>query len=288
MKIWIDGRIVGRDEALIPVLDHGLLYGDGIFEGMRVYGGRVFRLEDHLHRLHTSAKAIHLELPGGTAALRGIVLDTVRAHGADDAYIRLIVTRGTGELGVDPKSCERPRVICIVDQVALYPAAKLATGLDLVTVSVRRAPADVLDPRVKSLNYLTSVLAKLEARQRGGDEALLLNSRGLIAEASGANIFLVRGNVLLTPALTDGVLGGITRQSVLELAGTLNVEAREISLGRFDMLGADEAFLTGSGARIVPVRTLDGEPIGEAAPGPMYARVLEAFDELVQRVGTAV
>jgi branched-chain amino acid aminotransferase len=227
-------------------------------------------------------------LPGGTPAVREIVLETVRAHGADEAYIRLIATRGEGALGLDPTTCSRPRLICLVDRVCIYPSEKLVAGIDLVTSSVRRPPADVLDPRVKSLNYLNNVMAKLEARQRGADEALLLNAWGMVAEASVANIFAVRGGLLLTPPATDGALEGITRATVLDLAATLAIPAREQTLGRFDLFAADEAFLTGSGAGIVPVRSLDGRPIGRGAPGPIYDEIRTAFADAAVDLGTPV
>ncbi len=279
MKVWIDGQVVDGADARVPVTDHGLLYGDGVFEGLRSYGGQVFRLERHLERLDVSARAIGLELPGGLAE---IVRETRRAAGFDDSYIRLIVTRGSGPLGVDPTRCGPARVVCIVDRVALYPDDVVARGLDLVTVSARRASADVLDPGVKSLNYLPSVLAKREARLRGADEALLLNQQGRVAEAAVANIFALRAEVLCTPPASDGALEGITRGAVLELAASLGLPAEERSLGRVDLLAADEVFLTGTGARIVPVRSLDAVEIGRQRPGPVTAKLMAAFEDLVR------
>jgi branched-chain amino acid aminotransferase len=286
MKVWIGGAVVDGNEARVSVLDHGLLYGDGLFEGMRVYGRRVFRLESHLQRFETGAKALALELPGGTAAVREIVLETARAFGADEAYVRLIATRGEGPLGIDPTQCSSPRLICIVDRINVHPEHKRSSGIDLLTSSWRRPPADVLDPRVKSLNYLNNVMAKLEARQRGGDEALLLNAAGSVAEASVANIFAVRAGDLLTPPVTDGALEGITRATVLELAASLGIEARTQSLGRFDLFSADEVFLTGSGAGVVPVRSLDGRTIGAGGPGPVYEKIWSAFLEAAPGRGT--
>jgi branched-chain amino acid aminotransferase len=288
MKVWIDGEIVDGSEARIPVTDHGLLYGDGIFEGIRVYGGRVFRLDAHLARFESAARAIALELPGGIKAVREIVLATVRAHGADDAYVRLIATRGEGELGVDPTRCPEQRILCLVDRVRIYPPEKLSAGVDLVTSSVRRPPPDVLDPRIKSLNYLNNVMAKLEARQRGADEALMLNVHGLVAEASVANVFAVRNDVLLTPPATDGALEGITRATVLELAATLGIPAREQTLGRFDLFAASEAFLTGSGAGIVPIRSLDGRVLGRGGPGPVYEKIRAAFADATAELGVPI
>jgi len=283
MKVWIDGKIVEGNEARVPVTDHGLLYGDGVFEGIRVYGSRVFRLDLHLARLATSARVLGLELPGGIEAMREIVRVTARAFGSDESYVRLIVTRGEGALGLDPSSCSHPRVLCLVDSMGLFPAEKLERGLELATASVRRPPADVLDPGVKSLNYLNNVLAKLDAKRAGADDALILNLAGAVAEASAANVFAARDGELATPPPSDGALSGITRRSVLELAAGLGIPARERTLGRVDLLGADEVFLTGTGARIMPVRSLDGRPIGKRAPGPLTERLRAAFAQLVRR-----
>jgi branched-chain amino acid aminotransferase len=288
VKVSIDGKLVEGSEACVPVTDHGLLYGDGIFEGIRVFGNRVFRLDRHLARFDAVARAVGLELPGGIERIRRIVLDTVRAHGGPDAYVRLIATRGDGPLGVDPTLCASPRILCLVDCVAIYPEEKLQRGIDLVTSSLRRPPPDALDPRVKSLNYLNNVLATLEARQRGADDALLLNHAGMVAEASVANIFVHRDGELLTPPPTDGALEGITRATVLELAGAQGIPARERSLGRFDLFAADEAFLTGSGAGIVPVRSLDGQPIGAGRPGPVWAKLRAAYADACASLGTPV
>ena len=286
MKVWIDGRVVDGSEARVPVSDHGLLYGDGVFEGIRIYGRSVFRLDTHLQRFATSAKAIALELPGGIEAVREIVLETARAFDADEAYVRLLATRGEGALDIDPTHCSTPRLICIVDRIVIYPEQKRLAGLDLLTSSWRRPPADVLDPRVKSLNYLNNVMATLEAKQRGGDEALLLNAAGTIAETSVTNIFAVRDGDLLTPPATDGALEGITRATVLEIAASLEIPAREQSLGRFDLFAADEVFLTGSGAALVPVRSLDGRSIGAAGPGPVYEKIRSVFLETAAGRGT--
>jgi branched-chain amino acid aminotransferase len=286
MKIWINGEIVAPQDAKISVLDHGLLYGDGIFEGMRIYGSKLFRLPDHLHRFATSAKAIGLELPGGLETIEQIVLDTARAFGESEAYLRLVATRGEGALGVDPTTCDHPTLICIADRIRLYPPEKLTRGLDMVTASLRRPAADALDPRVKSLNYLNNALAKREARLRGADEALILNHAGLVAEASVANVFVVRRGQVATPPASDGSLEGITRDSILDIARQAGIPARECSLGRFDLLGADEVFITGSGARIVPIATLDGQPIG-TLERPIMQRLIDAFGPYSLEHGTA-
>ncbi len=283
MKVWIDGAIVDGKDAKVPVTDHGLLYGDGVFDAMRAYGRKVFRLDDHMARLMTALKAIHLRVDGGESKLREIIQATVQAHPSPDSYVRVIVTRGEGPLGVDPTSCPTPRILCIVDDIKLFPAEKLKAGLDMITATVRRPAADMVDPRVKSLNYLNNALAKGEARARGADEALILNHAGLVAEASVANVFAwIRGE-LLTPPASDGALSGITRMTVIELAQGLGMRVAERSLGRFDLFGADEVFLTGTGARIVPVRSLDGEIIGRGERGPITEKLANALDELVRR-----
>lgn len=290
MKVWIDGRVVDASEARVPVTDHGLLYGDGIFEGIRIYSRKVFRLDDHLRRFGTGARAIGLTLPVDLAGVGKIVLETARAFGQDEAYLRLVATRGDGSLGVDPTTCPVARIFCIAAQIDIFSPDRIRQGIDLVTVSVRRPALDALDPRVKSLNYLNSALAKREARLRGADEALILNAAGRVAEASVANVFVARDGALLTPPTTDGSLDGITRDSVMRIAHGLGVEAREQTLSRVDLLRADEVFLTGSGARIVPVATLDGEPVGwdEVPPGErtLTRRVIEAFPDFTRAHGT--
>lgn len=288
MKVWIDGAVVDGSEARIPVTDHGFLYGDGVFEGMRVYSRRLFRFEDHLARLATGARCLGLTIPGGIESVRRIVFETVRAYARDDCYVRLIVSRGPGPLGVDPTQCADPRIVCIADQVSLYPEEKMRSGISLVTSSLRRPGSDVLDPRVKSLNYLNNALAKQEARRQGADEALLLNAAGHVAEASVANVFAVRDGELLTPPPSDGALEGITRRSVLELAREQGIPSRECSLGRFDLIAAEEVFLTGSGARIVPVGSLDGRTIGKGEAGPVTRRLWKAFDRYVRSTGVPI
>jgi branched-chain amino acid aminotransferase len=279
MKVYIDGELFDGKDGRIPVCDHGLLYGDGVFEGIRVFAGKAFLLEEHLVRLVHGMRLVHLSLPGGIGRLREAVLTTVAAHGEPSSYVRLIVTRGDGALGIDTTSCAEPRVICIVDGVKIFSDEKRRVGISMATVSTRRPGADVLDPRVKSLNYLNNVLARVEAKQRGVDEALVLNGQGNVAEASCANIFVVRGQQVLTPRTSDGGLEGITRGVVLELAKRLGFQAEERTLGRIDVFGADEAFITGTGAGLVRVRSLDGEVIG-GPEAPVFTRLLQAYDEL--------
>jgi branched-chain amino acid aminotransferase len=288
MKIWMDGKIVDARDARIPVTDHGLLYGDGVFEGMRVYGGRVFRHDQHLTRLSVGARIIGLELPYSLAEIKRIVEDTVRAFGEREAYIRLVVTRGEGPLGVDPTTCPRPTLFCIVATIKLFSEEQRERGLDLITSSYRRPGADALDMRVKSLNYLGSVLAKLEARQRGADDALLLNAHGHIAEASVANLFVLRGQTLSTPPGTDGCLEGITRRSVMQLASRIGLEAVERSIGRADLFAADEVFLTGSGAGVITVRSVDARTVGQGKRGPVVSQLTALHRELAETEGTPV
>ncbi len=285
MKVWIDGELFDGAAARIPVVDHGLLYGDGVFEGMRATRGKPFKLAAHMERLAYGARSLHLALPGGVAHMREVVTTMLAAHGGDDVYMRLIVTRGDGPLGVDPSTCPTPRVICIADTIQLYSEEKRALGLSLITSSLRRPSADVLDPRVKSLNYLNNVLAKAEARRQHADEALLLNVHGHVAEASVANVFVVRGGRLLTPPTTDGALDGITRASVLELAPGLGIPCEVRTLGRMDLFAADEAFLTGTGAGILRIAMLDGQPIGRPEPGPITARISRAYADLRETGG---
>jgi branched-chain amino acid aminotransferase len=283
MKVFIDGAIVDRAEARISVVDHGLLYGDGVFEGMRAHGGVVFAIERHLERLARGARALHLELPDGIEGIREVVLRTLEADGGGDRYLRLLVTRGDGPLGLDPTRCERPRVVCIVDTIALFSDEKRAAGLSLITSSFRRPPPDVLDPRIKTLNYLNNVQAKGEAVRQGADDALMLNLRGHVAETSVANVFVVRDGLLVTPPVTDGCLDGVTRGTVIECARELGILFIERTLGRMDVFGADEVFMTGTGAGIVRISKLDGERIGGEAIGEVTVQLSEAYRRVTTR-----
>jgi branched-chain amino acid aminotransferase len=265
--VSIDGQIVAEQDAKISVLDHGLLYGDGLFEGIRVRAGRIFRIEQHLARLQLGARVLGLELPFDGEQLARVVSDTVRAFGQRESYVRLLVTRGEGPLGVDPTTCKKPTVVCIVAEIGLFNAEQRAQGLAMLTSSYRRPNPDVQDVAVKTLNYLGSVLAKQEVRQRGADEALLLNQSGRVSEAAVANVFVVRGRSLFTPPALDGCLEGINRAAVLEIARDLGFSVAERSLGRRDLFAADEVFLTGSGAGVIGVRSLDGRAIGRGRTG---------------------
>jgi branched-chain amino acid aminotransferase len=288
MTVWMNGRLMDANEARIPITDHGLLYGDGLFEGIRLRHGKLLWLDRHLARLTRGATAIGLTLPLPAEEIGEVVRETLRAHGQPEAYVRLLVTRGEGALGVDPTSCPKPSLICLAARISLFSDEQQAQGLALVTASQRKPDPDVLDSSVKSLNYLGSVLAKLEAKQAGADDALMLNKQGLVAEASVANVFAVHDGVLSTPPVTAGCLPGINRAAVMHLAPSLGLAVRECSLGRADLFGADEVFLTGSGAGVVGVRSLDGRPIGAGKSGRVTARVAAALGALFLSDGETV
>ncbi|MDY0036613.1 MAG: branched-chain-amino-acid transaminase [Zoogloea oleivorans] len=277
---WLNGRLVSAAEAVIPLNDHGLLYGDGVFEGIRFYNRRPFRLADHLERLELSARALMLALPHRTA-LEAAVTETIAAFAGADGYLRLVITRGAGSLGLDPGHCERPSLFVIADKVTLVSESRRRSGLDLITASTRRPGPTVLDPRIKSLNYLNNILAKLEARRAGADEALLLNERGQVAEGTAENLFIARRGRLCTPPVSDGALDGITRGIVLELCRQEGIEAVERSLTPYDVHTADECFLCGTGAELLPVRTVDGRPMGHC-PGPLTERVRRAYQAIIE------
>jgi branched-chain amino acid aminotransferase len=283
LKIYINGTLFDKEDAKISVYDHGLLYGDGVFEGIRVYSGKVFRLAEHLERLWNSAKAIWLQIPMTPDQLAQAVRDTVKVNQIDDGYVRLVVTRGAGSLGLDPNKTSDPQVIIIADYIALYPPEYYEQGLQIVTVSTIRNHPAALSPRIKSLNYLNNILAKIEGQQAGCVEALMLNHKGEVSECTGDNIFLVSKGALLTPSVDAGVLEGITRAVVIELARGAGIPVREIPLTKHDVYIADEAFLTGSAAEIVPVVKVDSRPIGDAKPGPITKRLLDLFHEEIRR-----
>jgi branched-chain amino acid aminotransferase len=286
--VYVNGRITTRGEATVSVYDHGYLYGDGVFEGIRVYGGRVFKLEEHLDRLYDSARHILLEIPLARDEMRQAILDTVRASGLRDAYIRPVVSRGPGDLGIDPRKCPRPTVIVIVDAIQLYPPEAYARGLRLITASVRRPAVDALDGRIKSLNYLNNILARLEANRAGVEEALMLTGDGYVCECSADNIFLVTHGEVWTPPAHLGLLQGVTRDTVLGLAREAGFSAAERVFSVHDVYAADECFLTGTGAEVGPVVEVDGRRIGDGRPGPVTARLNAAFRELAGTTGTPV
>ncbi|MEO1495635.1 MAG: branched-chain-amino-acid transaminase [Planctomycetota bacterium] len=280
--VSINGKLVPAAEASVSVFDHGLLYGDGVFEGMRIYGGKVFRLQEHLERLYESARAIVLEPPISLEQMARATKDCVAANDLTEGYVRLILTRGAGTLGLDPNRCSDPQVIIIADKITLYPAEFYENGLEIITSSVIRNHPAALSPRIKSLNYLNNILAKIEGLHAGCVEALMLNHKGEVAECTGDNIFLVKNGQLLTPPLDAGILGGITRQVVLELAADAGVRALEVALTKHDVYVADECFLTGSAAEVIPVVRVDSRVIGTGKPGPVTKRLEEAFTAAVR------
>jgi branched-chain amino acid aminotransferase len=282
LKIYIDGQLYDKENAKISVYDHGLLYGDGVFEGMRSYGGRVFRLAQHIDRLWDSAKAIWLEIPMTKAEMTKAVNDTLAVNNIQDGYVRLVVTRGVGTLGLDPTKCAKPGIIIIADHIALYPEELYQKGLEIVTVSVPRNHPAALSPRIKSLNYLNNILAKIEGMQAGCIESLMLNHKGELAECSGDNIFLVHAGRISTPPVDAGILEGVTRDTVIELARAAGIEIREVALTKYDAYVADEIFLTGSAAEVISVVKLDGRVIGGGKPGPVTRDLTARFKKLAR------
>ena len=281
--VFMNDRLVPEDEARVSVIDHGLLYGDGVFEGMRSYSGRVFRLDAHIDRLWESAQAICLKIPLTKEAVAQAVNDTLAANGLADGYVRLLVTRGAGTLGLDPNRTKNPQVIVIADTISLYPREHYEKGLRIVTAATQRTQAAALSPRIKSLNYLNNIMAKLEGLQAGCVEALMLNHKGEVAECTGDNIFVVRKGLLLTPPPDAGILEGITRGAVMELARSAGIDCREATLTRHDLYTAEECFLTGTAAEVIPVVEIDGRSIGTGRPGPVTAKLLAAFHALVRQ-----
>ena len=286
-KIWLDGSIVDESEAKISVFDHGILYGDGIFEGIRFYEGRVFRLTEHIERLFLSAKAILLKLPWTVEEVCEYTLDTIRANGLKDGYIRLVITRGVGDLGLNPYLCEVPSMFIIASGITLYPDELYENGLEVVTCSTRRPTPASLSPQVKSLNYLNNVMAKVEALKAGAKEGLMLNEQGYVAECTGDNVFIVKKGEVITPPVSDGSLDGITRQVIFDLCRELGISIREASLTRYDIYTADESFLTGTAAETIPMVMLDEREIGNGRPGELSLKLIHAFRKLVRSEGTA-
>ncbi len=287
-KIFLDGAFVDEADAKVSVFDHGLLYGDGVFEGIRAYGGRVFRLEEHLERLFDSARAIRLQIPLSLEELTNAVLESCRKNSLWDGYIRLVVTRGKGDLGLNPASCPKPTLFIIADAIRLYPASVYEQGLRLHTAAVRRVSPAALDPAIKSLNYLNNILAKMEAGATGADEALLLNEEGYVAECSGDNVFAVKRGELATPPVSAGALSGITRREILRIARDEGVDVVERNMTRYDLFVADEIFLTGTAAEIVPVIEIDGRTIGTGKPGSLTQQLLLRFRALTRSTGPLI
>jgi branched-chain amino acid aminotransferase len=287
-KVYIDGILYPKSEAKISVYDHGLLYGDGVFEGIRVYSGRIFRLREHMDRLYESAAVIRLQIPLSREELEQALVDTVKANGMKDAYIRLVVTRGKGDLGLDPKKCSGSSIIIIVDEIQLYDEKLYRQGIAIITASTRRISPDMISQRVKSLNYLNSISAKMEAELAGVPESLMLSADGYVCECSADNIFIVKRGELLTPSPEFPILLGITRAVVMELAEKKGVPVRELPLTLHDVYVADECFLTGTGAELIPVNSIDGRKIGSGKPGPVTGMLLEEFRSLRNSEGTSL
>lgn len=288
MKIFIDGKFYSERDAKVSVFDHGLLYGDGVFEGIRIYHGNVFKLKEHIDRLYLSAKAILLDIPMSPAELMKATVATCRANKLRDGYIRLVVTRGIGTLGLNPRSCKKASVIIIAGKIQLYPPEYYQRGLDIVTVPTTRNLHNSVNPAIKSLNYLNNILAKIEANNAGVEEAIMLNAEGFVAECTGDNIFIIRKGELFTPPLAAGALYGITRQTVIELAGQAGIKVSEPNLTRYDLFCADECFITGSAAEIVPVVKIDGRVIGNGRPGPLTQKLTEEYHALTKVSGEPI
>ena len=288
MKIYLDGEFYDKENAKISVFDHGLLYGDGVFEGIRFYGGKVFRLEEHMNRLYDSSKAICLTVPLDKAALTEAVLETIRQNELQDGYVRLVVTRGSGDLGLNPALCPKATVFVIASKITLYPEEMYRNGLVVATCATRRIPHGALSPMVKSLNYLNNIMAKIEAQQAGAGEGLMLNEQGYVAECTGDNIFIAKNGCLFTPPISSGALAGVTRAVVFEIAAELGIPISEPEMTRYDIYTADECFLTGTAAEVIPAVKLDNRPIGDGKPGPITARMIARFHELTATTGTAI
>lgn len=288
MLIYIDGEFLPKSEAKISVFDHGLLYGDGVFEGIRSYNSRVFELDEHLERLYNSAKSIMLHIPIPIDVMKEKVLETLRRNQLTEAYIRLIVTRGIGDLGLDPDKCLTPSIIIIADEITLYPQKFYQEGLEIATVATRRNYAEAINPRIKSLNYLNNILAKIEGKQAGTEEVLMLNAEGYVVECSGDNIFAVKDGTLITPPAHIGILEGVTRNSVIQLAREADIPVEERVFTRHDLYIADECFLTGTAAEVIPVVKIDRRAIGNGHPGKITETLIAAFRQLAHSTGTPI
>ena len=288
MKIYIDGKYCSERDAKVSVFDHGLLYGDGVFEGIRAYHGRVFKLKEHIDRLFHSAKAILLEIPLSREEMMQATVATIRANKLRDCYVRLIVTRGIGTLGLNPRSCKKPSVIIIAGKIQVYPPELYARGMEIVTVPTVRNLHSAVNPAIKSLNYLNNILAKIEANNAGVEEAVMLNSEGFVAECTADNLFIIKTGALFTPPLSAGALYGITRGTVMELAEQIGVKVAETNLTRYDLFNADECFLTGTGAEIMPVIKIDGRVIGTGQPGSLSLKLIEEYHALTKVSGEPI
>ena len=289
MKIYLNGKFVNKEDAVVSVFDHGVLYGDGVFEGIRAYNGRVFRCKEHIDRLYDSAKAIALDIGMTRKEMTDALLDTLAVNKLDDAYIRLVVTRGAGDLGLDPANCGKPTVFIIADKISLYPDSLYKNGLEVITVCTRRNSPDALSPNIKSLNYLNNIMAKMEAKRAGVLEAIMLNREGYVVECSGDNIFIVKNGIVFTPPASAGALKGVTRNTSIELLkNKLKLDVREAMIAPYDLYTADECFLTGTAAEAIPVVKVDGRAIGDGKPGKIFPKLLKEFKALTRSTGEPI
>lgn len=286
--IYLNGKFVPEEEAKISIFDHGLLYGDGVFEGLRSYNGKIFKLDEHLTRLYKSGKAIALEIPLKFEELKNAVIETVKKNNLKDSYIRIVVTRGVGDLGLDPRKCKYPTIFIIASSIQLYPASLYEKGIDLITVPTRRNLNEAINPAIKSLNYLNNILAKIEATNAGAEEGLILNQFGYVSECTGENIFIIKNNSLITPPISAGVLEGITRKVVMEIGKNIGLKVEEENLTRYDIYTSNECFLTGTAAEIVPVVNVDGRIIGDGKPGKITLQIRKEFQIITELEGVPI
>lgn len=285
MIFYLNGKFVTAKDAKVSIFDHGLLYGDGVFEGIRSYNCLIFKLKEHIDRLYASAKGIALKIPLSKALMQEAIVDTLKVNKLKDAYVRVVITRGEGDLGLDPRNCLKPTIFIIADKIALYPEELYENGLNIITVATRRNIPEAVNPQIKSLNYLNNILGKIEAIHAGVLEAVMLNHDGFVTECTGDNIFMVKGKLLLTPPVYSGILKGITRDAVLNLASQAGLEAQEVLFARFDLYAADEVFLTGTAAEIIPVIKIDGRSIGDAKVGRVTLKLMSGFKKLTKKEG---
>jgi len=288
IQVYIDGKYYAKEDAKISVFDHGFLYGDGVFEGIRAYNGRVWKLTEHLDRLYASAKSIWMEIPISWDEMEEVVLETLRRNKLQDAYIRLVVSRGYGDLGLDPRKCPKPTIVCITDSISLYPQEVYTVGMKVISVATRRNPADTLSPQIKTLNYLTGIMAKITAVTLGYPEVIMLNKEGYVCEGTGDNIFIIKNGKIITPAAYLGILPGITRNAVMAMASELGYPVEEGVFTLHDVYTADECFLTGTAAEVIPVIMADARSIGTGTPGPMTTNLINRFRELTVSTGTLI
>ncbi len=285
--IYLDGKYVKESEAKISVYDHGVLYGDGLFEGIRAYNGRIFKSREHMDRIFEAAKAIMLDIPMTKDELEEVVFETCRRNNIKNGYVRLVITRGKGDLGLSPVSCKTPTIYCIAGTIRLYPQEMYIKGMPIITSVQRRNKATIVDPQIKSLNYLNNILAKIEANRAGVPEALMLNHDGIVAECTGDNIFIIKDGIIYTPPIHIGILDGITRGAVMDLAKEMGYEVKESEFTLYNVYNADECFLTGTAAEVIPVTEVDGRVIGPGIAGPITGKILRAFKVLANSEGSA-